>query len=83
MPAGVNNYFTRSLLGQRFFEYPIMEVGIWEGGGGGDEQEAQRVEGWDSVVGSAEVRVQRFFERCVVGLGMGRGVTHGRRNVVG
>ncbi|KAG2498744.1 hypothetical protein HYH03_003483 [Edaphochlamys debaryana] len=26
MPAGVNNYYVRSLLGQRFFEFPINQV---------------------------------------------------------
>ncbi|GLI70545.1 hypothetical protein VaNZ11_015461, partial [Volvox africanus] len=26
MPAGVNNYYIRSLLGSRFFEYPVLEV---------------------------------------------------------
>ncbi|GFR45171.1 hypothetical protein Agub_g6557 [Astrephomene gubernaculifera] len=26
MPAGVNNYYIRSLLGQRFFEFPVMQV---------------------------------------------------------
>eukprot|EP00198_Chlamydomonas_reinhardtii_P005334 XP_001694670.1 hypothetical protein CHLREDRAFT_148896 [Chlamydomonas reinhardtii] len=26
MPAGVNNYYIRSLLGQRFFEFPVTQV---------------------------------------------------------
>ncbi|PNH12021.1 hypothetical protein TSOC_001063 [Tetrabaena socialis] len=26
VPAGVNNYYIRSLLGQRFFEYPVNQV---------------------------------------------------------
>ncbi len=73
MPAGVNNYFARSLLGQRFFEYPIMEVGCRMGG----RRLGKRAGGKKGVgVGvssrSAKVWNQRFFEHHVVGVGRGR-----------